>query len=139
MLFYLTILGFLITFLIILNLRTSNKANLYLFFFFLINNIYSLSHYAAMDSGNKYLIAIMLVHFTPFYLLIGPFLYFYVRGLVYDDHKLYKKFDNIQNLIFFENSSRMIKILNLYINKKIILKRSNIRKLKRLRQVFFTQ
>jgi AraC-like DNA-binding protein len=44
-----------------------------------------------MDSGNKYLIAVMLVHFTPFYLLIGPFLYFYVRGLVYDDHKLYKK------------------------------------------------
>ena len=91
MLFYLTILGFLITFLILWNLRTSNKANLYLFFFFLINNIYSLSHYAAMDSGNKYLIAIMLVHFTPFYLLIGPFFYFYVRGLVYDDHKLYKK------------------------------------------------
>ena len=91
MLFYLTILGFLITFLILWNLRTSNKANLYLFFFFLINNIYSLSHYAAMDSGNKYLIAVMLVHFTPFYLLIGPFLYFYVRGLVYDDHKLYKK------------------------------------------------
>ena len=91
MLFYHTLLGFLITFLILWNLRTSNKANLYLFFFFLINNIYSLSHYAAMDSGNKYLIAIMLVHFTPFYLLIGPFLYFYVRGLVYDDHKLYKK------------------------------------------------
>ena len=91
MLFYLTILGFLITFLIVLNLRTSNKANLYLFFFLFINNIYSLSHYAAMDSGNKYLIAIMLVHFTPFYLLLGPFFYFYVRGLVYDDHKLYKK------------------------------------------------
>ena len=33
----------------------------------------------------------MLVHFTPFYLLLGPFFYFYVRGLVYDDHKLYKK------------------------------------------------
>jgi len=91
MLFYLTILGFLITFLILWNLRTSNKANLYLFFFFLINNIYSLAHYAAMDSGNKYLIAVMLVHFTPLYLLIGPFFYFYVRGLVYDDHKLYNK------------------------------------------------
>ena len=91
MLFYLTILGFLITFLIVLNLRTSNKANLYLFFFLFINNIYSLSHYAALNSGNKYFIAVMLVHFTPFYLLLGPFFYFYVRGLVYDDHKLYKK------------------------------------------------
>ena len=91
MLFYLTILGFLIPFLIVLNLRTSNKANLYLFFFLFINNIYSLSHYAALNSGNKYFIAIMMVHFTPFYLLLGPFFYFYVRGLVYDDHNLNKK------------------------------------------------
>jgi AraC-like DNA-binding protein len=91
MLLYLTILGFIITFLILINLRTSNKANLYLFFFLLINNIYSLSHYAAIYSGDKHFIAIMLVHFTPFYLLLGPFFYFYVRGLVYDDSSLSKK------------------------------------------------
>jgi AraC-like DNA-binding protein len=91
MLLYLTILGFIITFLILINLRTSNKANLYLFFFLLINNIYSLSHYAALESGNKYFIAVMLVHFTPFYLLLGPFFYFYVRGLVNDDATLSKK------------------------------------------------
>ena len=91
MLLYLTLLGFIITFLILINLRTSNKANLYLFFFLLINNIYSLSHYAALNSGNKYFIAFMLVHFTPFYLLLGPFFYFYVRGLVNDDASLSKK------------------------------------------------
>ena len=91
MLLYLTILGFIITFLILINLRTSNKANLYLFFFLLINNIYSLSHYAALDSGNKYFIAFMLVHFTPLYLLLGPFFYFYVRGLINDDASLSKK------------------------------------------------
>lgn len=91
MLLYLTILGFLITFLILINLRTSNKANLYLFFFLLINNIYSLSHYAALNSGNKYFAAFMLVHFTPFYLLLGPLFYFYIRGLVYDDYALTKK------------------------------------------------
>ena len=69
-----------------------------------------------------------------------------IRGcitLLYDlhpfDNQLYKKFENIQNFIIFEDSSRMNQTLNLYINKKIILKRSNIRKLKRLRQVFFTQ
>ena len=33
----------------------------------------------------------MLVHFTPFYLLLGPFFYFYVRGLVNDDASLSKK------------------------------------------------
>lgn len=91
MLLYLTILGFLVTFLILINLRTSNKANLFLFFFLLINNIYSLSHYAAIYSGNKHFTAIMLVHFTPFYLLLGPLFYFYVRGLINDDASLSKK------------------------------------------------
>lgn len=91
MLLYLTILGFLVSFLILINLRTSNRSNLYLFFFLLINNIYSLSHYAAMNSGNKYFIAIMLVHFTPLYLLLGPLFYFYVRGVLNDDHTLSKK------------------------------------------------
>jgi len=91
MLLYLTILGFIITFLILINLRTSNKANLYLFFFLLINNIYSLSHYAAIYSGNNFFTAIMLVHFTPLYLLLGPLFYFYVRGLVNDDASLSKK------------------------------------------------
>lgn len=91
MLLYLTILGFLVSFLILINLRTSNRSNLYLFFFLLINNIYSLSHYAAMNSGNKYFIAIMLVHFTPLYLLVGPLFYFYVRGVLNDDHTLSKK------------------------------------------------
>jgi len=91
MLLYLTILGFIITFLILINLKTSNKSNLYLFFFLLINNIYSLSHYAAIDSGNNFFTAIMLVHFTPLYLLLGPVFYFYVRGLVYDDATLSKK------------------------------------------------
>jgi AraC-like DNA-binding protein len=57
----------------------------------LINNIYSLSHYAAINSGNKYFIAIMLVHFTPLYLLLGPLFYFYVRGVLNDDHTLSKK------------------------------------------------
>jgi AraC-like DNA-binding protein len=33
----------------------------------------------------------MLIHFTPFYLLLGPFFYFYVRSLLIDDHRLLKK------------------------------------------------
>jgi hypothetical protein len=90
MLLSITILGFIVTFLLLINLRQSNKVNIYLFFFLLINNIYSLSHYATVYSGNKYLIAIMLVHFAPLYLLLGPLFYFYVRGLLKDDYKLSK-------------------------------------------------
>ncbi|MEN9696927.1 MAG: hypothetical protein RLZ56_348 [Bacteroidota bacterium] len=91
MLLYITVLGFIVTFLLLINLRQSNQSNIYLFFFLLINNIYSLAHYATVYSGNKYLIAVMLVHFTPLYLMIGPFFYFYVRGLLKDDYRLSKK------------------------------------------------
>ena len=90
MLLSITILGFIVTLLLLINLRQSNKANIYLFFFLLINNIYSLSHYATVYSGNKYFIAVMLVHFAPLYLLIGPLFYFYVRGLIKDDYRLTK-------------------------------------------------
>ncbi len=92
MLLYVTLLGFIITFLLLINIRKSNKSNIYLFLFFLINNIYALSHYAAIYSGNKYLIAILLVHFVPIYMLAGPALYFYVRGVLTDDAHL-RKFD----------------------------------------------
>jgi AraC-like DNA-binding protein len=107
MLLSITILGFIVTFLLLLNLKQSNKANIYLFFFLLINNTYSLSHFATVYSGNRYLIAIMLVHFTPLYLLIGPLFYFYVRGLLTDDHKL-TKWDYlhfIPSILFFINIS----------------------------------
>jgi AraC-like DNA-binding protein len=105
MLLTITILGFIVTFLLLINLRQSNKVNIYLFFFLLINNIYSLSHYATVYSGNKVLIAIMLVHFTPLYLLVGPMFYFYVRGLLTDDHKLDKTdyLHFIPALLFFIN------------------------------------
>jgi AraC-like DNA-binding protein len=105
MLLSITILGFIVTFLLLINLRQSNKVNIYLFFFLLINNIYSLSHYATVYSGNKVLIAIMLVHFTPLYLLVGPMFYFYVRGLLTDDHKLNKTdyLHFIPALLFFIN------------------------------------
>jgi AraC-like DNA-binding protein len=105
MLLSITIFGFIVTFLLLINLRQSNKANIYLFFFLLINNTYSLSHYATVYSGNKYLIAVMLVHFTPLYLLLGPLFYFYVRGLLIDDHKL-GKWDwlhFIPSILFFIN------------------------------------
>ena len=62
--------------------------NFFLFAFFFINNLYSLAHYATIYSENKTLVAILLVNFTPLFILVGPFLYFYVRGLLRDDYRL---------------------------------------------------
>ena len=76
----------------LINIKESNRVNLFLFVFFLINNLYSLAHYATIYSGSKSMIAILLVNFTPIFLLTGPMLYFYVRGVLRDDYK-FEKFD----------------------------------------------
>ncbi len=90
MLLYITILGFIVTFLLLINIKESNRVNLFLFGFFFINNLYSLAHYATIYSGSKTMIAIMLVNFTPLFLILGPVLYFYVRGVLRDDYRLSK-------------------------------------------------
>ena len=107
MLLYITILGFFITALLALNIKQTNKANIYLIVLLIINNIYSLAHYATIYSNNKYFVAVMLVHFTPLYMLSGPALYFYVRGVLTDDFKL-RKFDFlhfIPAILYFINVS----------------------------------
>lgn len=92
MLLSITILGFIVSLLLLINIKESNRVNFFLFVFFFINNFYSLAHYATIYSGNKNLIAILLVNFTPIFLLTGPMLFFYVRGVLRDDYK-FEKFD----------------------------------------------
>ena len=88
MLLYITILGFIVSLLLLINIKETNKVNLFLFAFFFFNNLYSLAHYATIYSESKTLIAILLVNFTPLFILVGPVLYFYVRGLLRDDYRL---------------------------------------------------
>jgi hypothetical protein len=53
------------------------------------------------------------------------------------DYKLYKKFDYITNFLFFYDSNSMIKILDLYINKKINIIKNNEVRLLKLKSFFF--
>ena len=53
------------------------------------------------------------------------------------DYRLYKKFNYLNNLLFFEDLKSMVNILDIYIDKKIILSNKNNLKLKKLRAVFF--
>ena len=55
------------------------------------------------------------------------------------DYKLYKKFDYINNLLFFEDPKSMVDILDVYINKKIAVNKKNNFKLKKLRRIFFNK
>jgi AraC-like DNA-binding protein len=92
LLLFITILGFIVSLLLLINIKESNRVNLFLFVFFLINNLYSLAHYVTIYSGSKTMVAILLVNFTPLFLLAGPILYFYVRGVLRDDFR-FSKFD----------------------------------------------
>jgi hypothetical protein len=55
------------------------------------------------------------------------------------DYKLYKKFDYINNLLFFQDPKSMVDILDVYINKKIAVNKKNNFKLKKLRRIFFNK
>jgi AraC-like DNA-binding protein len=90
MFIYVILVGFFVSFLILLNYRKTHPANIFLFFYFLINTVYLLVHYAVVYSKNPILIGITFVHLTPFFFLVGPMMYFYVRGLLYDQVKLGK-------------------------------------------------
>lgn len=88
---YISLLGLLVSFLVLINIKTSNKANIYLVFFLLLINLFNVMNYATMFSTNKYLVAIFIVHFMPIIVLTGPSLYLYVRSLLTDDASLQKK------------------------------------------------
>lgn len=55
-------------------------------------NIWAILHYWLVIDFNEQMAAIFSNHFTPIYLMIGPFLFFYVRGVIKDDF-IWKKTD----------------------------------------------
>lgn len=57
-------------------------------------NLWGALHYWLVNDFNEQLVAIFFNHFTPIYLLIGPSLYFYLRGVIEDDF-IWKKMDLI--------------------------------------------
>lgn len=100
MLFYISILGFLIALLLIYYAGNHYKGNYYLGAFFLINNLFVLTNYAVFFSNSVWLAATMHGHFMAFYYLIGPFCFIYVRSIVTDNYRLSKK-DLLHFIPFF--------------------------------------
>jgi AraC-like DNA-binding protein len=87
---YVSLFGFFVTFLLLVNIKATNRVNFFLFLFLLSTNIYNLAIYATLNAQNLKFMAIILVNFSPLYVLSGPLLYFYVRGIVYDNSRLQK-------------------------------------------------
>jgi AraC-like DNA-binding protein len=88
---YVSLLGLFVSFLVLINIKTSNKANYYLVVFLILINLFNVMNYSTMLSSNKYLVAIFKVHFMPLVALTGPSLYLYIRSLLKDDASLQKK------------------------------------------------
>lgn len=62
-----------------------NKNIIFLVILLVGINLWAILHYWLVIDFNEQILAIFSNHFTPIYLLIGPYLYFYVRGIIKDD------------------------------------------------------
>ncbi len=65
-----------------------NKNTIYLGLFLLIISIYSLTHYFSVFGDSPFWLALFYGHFSPFMMLAGPLIFFYVRGIIRDTYIL---------------------------------------------------
>ena len=65
-----------------------NKTATYLSLAFILISIYGIAHHFVVYAKNPFWLAITYNHVTPLTLLIGPFLYFYIRGTLTDKSSL---------------------------------------------------
>jgi len=68
-----------------------NKNIVFLTGFLFLFSLYGLTHYVVSMSQSVFWGAILYVNFTPFYLLCGAFLYFYVRNSLEDSFRFSSK------------------------------------------------
>jgi AraC-like DNA-binding protein len=75
--------------LVIFNWR-ENKNTIYLGAFLIIISIYSLTHYFSVFGNSTFWLAIFYGNFSPIMMMAGPFLFFYVRGIIRDNYVIEK-------------------------------------------------
>lgn len=91
MLLYLTISTLALSLLLLINNYKKNKNAIYVGLFLIIVSLYGITHYFVLFGQSPFWLALFYNHFTPLYLLLGPLLYFYIRGTLSDSSKLYKR------------------------------------------------
>jgi AraC-like DNA-binding protein len=67
-----------------------NKNAAYLSLFLISASLYGIAHYFVLYGKSPFWLAIFYNHFTPLMLLLGPLLFFYVRGTLDDTTQLKK-------------------------------------------------
>jgi AraC-like DNA-binding protein len=92
MLLYVSLFTILLSLILILNNWSINRNALYLGMFLISASVYGIAHYFVVYGKSPFLLAVFYNHFTPFMLLLGPLLLFYIRGTL-DDTTALKKTD----------------------------------------------
>jgi AraC-like DNA-binding protein len=140
MLLYISLLLLLLALILIIYNWELNNNTFFIGLFFSIIAIYGLVHYLVVFGKSFFWLAVFYNHFSPFFLLAGPFLYFYVRGTLKDRKglKLKDAFHFIPALIhfigvlpyYFSSFSYKVSIAKMIIN--------NIESVKKIRvNIFF--
>ena len=92
MLLYVSIFTILLSLILLVNNWKVNSNAIYLALFLMSASMYGIAHYFVLYGKSPFWLAIFYNHFTPLMLLLGPFLFFYVRGTL-DDTTHLKKSD----------------------------------------------
>ncbi len=86
----LPLFGIFTSFLLIFYFSSLNRSNGYLALFFLICNLVVLVYYGLHYTKDPFWEGICFVHWLPLSFLLGPCLFYYVKTMVTDKHKLEK-------------------------------------------------
>ena len=91
---WLTIISLLVLMVMTYYNWSANKNIIFLSLYLALFTTYGLTHYWMTVDVEPRLAAIFFNHFTPLYLLVGPLLYFYVKGVL-SDELVFKRTDFI--------------------------------------------
>lgn len=91
MLLYTSISIFLLALVLYFNNYKTNKTAIYLSLFLMLFSLYYATHYLVLFGQDKFWLALFYNHFTPLYLLLGPLLLFYTRGVINNSSRLEKR------------------------------------------------
>lgn len=91
MLLYLSLLGLLLSVLLMYFNGRRFQSSIYLGAFFFLVSTYALSHYVFVYAHSPFWISVMYVHITFLAYLTGPMSFFYIRSLVRDNARLSRK------------------------------------------------
>lgn len=94
MLLYLALLTVLLSFVLGFFNKKNNPNQLFLSGFFILTSIFGIAHHFVFQKQDVFWIAVFFNHFVPFMFLIGPLLFFYVRGTLEKNKKL-SRWDSI--------------------------------------------